>query len=84
MKSIKEKESCIALDNIGPYNDPILGVRYKFLKGERATKEKVFNMIPYMTEEEYARCFRPSTKEEINGEFDWDGEQYTLKEKQSI
>lgn len=81
MKSIKKQEWCIALDNIGSYTDPVLGLRYKFLKGERATKEKVFNMIPDMTEEEYARCFRPATEEEINGEFNWDGEQYVLKSK---
>lgn len=70
---------CIALENIGPYTDPVLGVRYKFLKGEPATKEKVFSMIPDMTEEEYAKCFRPATEEEINGEFEWDGYQYILK-----
>lgn len=79
MKSIKEKEWCIALENIGPYIDPILGERYKFLKGERATKEKVFSMIPDITEEKYAELFRPATEEEINGEFEWNGLQYILK-----
>ena len=36
-------------------------------------------MIQSMTEEEYARYFRPATEEEISGEFEWDGEQYILK-----
>lgn len=74
-----ETKWCIALENIGPYIDSVLGPRYMFLKGERATKEKVFNMIPNMTEEEYAKFFRPATEEEINGEFEWDGLQYILK-----
>lgn len=76
---MKEKEWCIALNNVSPYTDSVLGLRYEFLKGERATKEKVFSMIPSMTEEEYARYFRPATEEEINGEFEWDGYQYILK-----
>ena len=76
---MKVKEWCIALDNVSSYIDSVLGLRYKFLKGERATKKKVFSMIPDMTEEEYAKCFRPATEEEINGEFEWDGEQYVLK-----
>lgn len=76
---MKVKEWCIALDNVSSYIDSVLGLRYKFLKGERATKEKVFSMIPSMTEEEYARYFRPATEEEINGEFEWDGEQYVLE-----
>lgn len=76
---MKVKEWCIALDNVSSYIDSVLGLRYKFLKGERATKEKVFSMIPSMTEEEYARYFRPATEEEINGEFEWDGEQFILK-----
>ena len=76
---MKAKEWCIALDNVSSYIDSVLGLRYKFLKGELATKEKVFSMIPSMTEEEYARYFRPATDDEINGEFEWDGEQYVLK-----
>lgn len=79
MKSGEKKEWCIALDNVSSYIDSVLGLRYKFLKGERATKEKVFSMIPSITEEEYARYFRPATEEEINGEFEWDGEQYVLE-----
>ena len=78
---MKVKECCIALDNVGPYIDSVLGPRYIFLKGERASKEKVFSMIQSMTEEEYARYFRPATEEEINGEFNWDGEQYILKKE---
>lgn len=84
MKSEEKKEWCIALGNISAYRDPILGTRFKFLKGELATKEKVFGMIPEMTEEKYAELFRPATEEEINGEFDWDGYQYILKRKQSV
>lgn len=81
MKSEEKKEWCIALGNINAYHDPILGTRFMFLKGERATKEKVFSMIPEMTEEKYAELFRPATEEEINGEFDWDGYQYILKKE---
>ena len=81
---MKVKEWCIALDNVSSYIDSVLGLRYKFLKGERATKEKVFSMIPSMTEEEYARYFRPATEEEINGEFEWDGEQYVLEKPKRI
>jgi len=81
MKSDEKKELCIALSNISAYHDSILGTRFKFLKGELATKEKVFGMIPEMTEEEYAELFRPATEEEINGEFDWDGYQYILKKE---
>ena len=81
MKSDEKKEWCIALGNINAYHDSILGTRFKFLKGELATKEKVFGMIPEMTEEEYAELFRPATEEEINGEFDWDGYQYILKKE---
>lgn len=72
-------EWCIALENIGPYMNIVLGPRFLFLKGERATKEKVFNYIPEMTEEDYNKYFRPATEEEINGEFEWDGEQFILK-----
>ena len=57
----------------------VLGPRFLFLKGERATKEKVFNYIPEMTEEDYNKYFRPATEEEINGEFEWNGEQFILK-----
>ena len=81
---MKVEEWCIALDNVSPYINSVLGLRYKFLKGERATKEKVFSVIPEMTEEKYAELFRPATEEEINGEFEWDGEQYVLKKSKRM
>ena len=72
-------EWCIALDDVGWYDNQLFGKLPIFLKGERATKEKVFFEIPDITEEEYAKYFRPATEEEINGEFEWDGEQFVLK-----
>ena len=74
-------EWCIALDDVGWYDNSLFGKHPIFLKGERATKEKVFFEIPDITEEEYAKYFRPATEEEINGEFDWDGYQYILKKE---
>lgn len=86
MKSMEEKnyEWCIALDNVGLYYNNLLGPRPLFLKGERTTKEKVFSYIPDMTEEKYSKLFRPATEEEIDGQFDWDGEQYVLKSSKHI
>ena len=75
----EEKEWCIALDDVGWYDNSLFGKLPIFLKGERATKEKVFFEIPDITEDEYAKYFRPATEEEINGEFAWDGEQFILK-----
>ena len=72
MKIKKEEyEWCIALENVGVYDNSTFGSVPLFLKGELATKEKVFSYIPDMTEKKYSKLFRPATEEEINGESDY-------------
>ena len=76
--SKEEKEWCIALDDVGWYDNSLFGKLPIFHKGELATKEKVFFEIPDITEEEYAKYFRPATEKEISIE---QCDMKTIKEK---
>ena len=60
----------VALNDYGHYDNTIISAVPLFLKGERTTKENVFNMCKdimgyEITEEEFNENFRPATETEI-------------------